>query len=261
LFFERLGADPSIVEERVADCLRFLQGREVTDWEKAISPHAPYSVHPMMLETLVDISIKAKAPLAMHVAESLSEIEWIENQSGPFADLLQMLGAFFPNELNHYSVAKVIEQLSRAPRSLLIHGNYLKGFEIKLIAKNRGKMSVVFCPRTHQFFQHDEYPLADLLKAGIRVGLGTDSRASNPDLNLLREGQQVATLFTGMPPTKIVEMMTLDGAKALGCDEMYGSIEPGKSCRLVSIELGQEKTNPLEQILSGANFIARPILI
>jgi cytosine/adenosine deaminase-related metal-dependent hydrolase len=69
----------------------------------------------------------------------------------------------------------------------LIHGNYLTQHEIELAAKYRERLSMVYCPRTHVHFQHSPYPLNAMRQAGLRVVLGTDSRASSPDLNLWQE--------------------------------------------------------------------------
>ena len=76
--------------------------------------------------------------------------------------------------------------LATAHRALVIHGNYLAGDEIDFVAAHRERMSLVYCPRTHAYFGHEPYPLAEMLAAGVRVAVGTDSRASNPDLRLLK---------------------------------------------------------------------------
>jgi cytosine/adenosine deaminase-related metal-dependent hydrolase len=81
------------------------------------------------------------------------------------------------------------------------------------------------------------YPLAELLAAGVRVALGTDSRASNPDLNLLAEMRFVAARFPGIEPHAILRMGTLSGAEALGRASDAGSISPGKLANLVAVPL------------------------
>ena len=86
----------------------------------------------------------------------------------------------------------ILRMLADAPRALVIHGNYLDDEELAFLAANRERMSLVYCPRTHAYFEHPPYPLAKHLKLGVRVALGTDSRASNPDLDLLAEMRHVA---------------------------------------------------------------------
>ncbi len=125
--------------------------------------------------------------------------------------------------------------LSEAPRSLVIHGNYLSAEEIAFLGKQRATMSVVFCPRTHKFFGHSEYPLIEMLAAGARVALGTDSRASNPDLNLLSEMRFVAEQFPNLAHEEILRMGTLRGAEALGLSHDVGTLETGKLADLVAL--------------------------
>jgi hypothetical protein len=60
-----------------------------------------------------------------------------------------------------------LEQLARAPRALVIHGNYLCSQDIAFLAANSARMTVVFCPRTHRFFRHEPYPLARMLGSGV----------------------------------------------------------------------------------------------
>src|SRR5690606_23901877 len=81
-----------------------------------------------------------------------------------------------------------LEPLSTAPRALVIHGNFLEAADLDFLA-GQPQMSVVYCPRTHHHFGHSPHPWKRMREQGIRVVLGTDSRASNPDLSLFRELQ------------------------------------------------------------------------
>jgi len=103
---------------------------------------------------------------------------------------------------------------------------------------------VVYCPRTHLYFGHEAYPLAEMLAAGVRVAVGTDSRASNPDLRLLEELKLVARQYPEVPPDSIVRMGTLWSAQALGIDQAFGSITPGKIARLVLAPVGGDPGDP-----------------
>lgn len=98
-------------------------------------------------------------------------------------------------------------------------------------------MSVVYCPRTHAWFEHDPYPLETMLEQGVNVALGTDSRASSPDLNPLEEMRALARCHPSVPRAKILEMGTLAGARALGVEEDFGTLEAGKVARFAVVEL------------------------
>ncbi len=116
----------------------------------------------------------------------------------------------------------LIKLLAAAPSALLVHSNYLRDNEIELIAKHPS-MSVVYCPRTHHFFGHPPHPVEKLLRAGVRVALGTDSLASNPDLSIWEEVRWLLHHRQDLNPFDVLKMATLAGAEALG-EPRYGSL-------------------------------------
>jgi cytosine/adenosine deaminase-related metal-dependent hydrolase len=201
-----------------------------------ISPHAPYTVHVELLDRLVDLAAKRGAPLAMHLAESPAELELLATGGGPFRTLLEEVGVWQPGAIAEQArPLDYLQVLARAPRSLVVHGNYLDAEEIELLAGHRERMAVVYCPRTHAFFGHPRHPLPKLLQAGARVALGTDGRSSNPDLSLLAELRFAAGRFAGIAPRQFLRMATLDGAAALGIDDWTGSLEAGKFADLACV--------------------------
>jgi len=203
-----------------------------------LSPHAPYSVHPELLSAVVGISAAASVPVAMHLAESREEIELLRHGSGAFCDLFRELGvwdsgSFPPNR----RPLDYLETLAQAHRALVIHGNYLDDEEIAFLGAHAGRMAVVYCPRTHAHFGHAEHPLTKLLSAGATVALGTDSRASSPDLSLLAEMRFVARKCQSIRPDVVLQLGTILGARTLGRDQRLGSLEPGKYADLAAISL------------------------
>ena len=93
-------------------------------------------------------------------------------------------------------------------------------------------MSIVFCPRTHQFFQHTPYPLQEMLDRQINVAVGTDSRASNPDLNLFAELQLIAADFPELSAMDVLKLGTVNGALALGREDLLGTLAVGKQAAI-----------------------------
>ncbi len=217
-----------------------------------ISPHAPYTVHPDLLEKLVLLAAQQELPVAMHLAESREELELLAENSGPFRELLEARSmwdeAVFANGLQPFDY---LEVLARAPRSLVVHGNYLSVREIDFVAERRDRMSIVYCPRTHAFFGHSPYPLLAMLNAGVRVALGTDSRASNPDLSLLGEMRYVARVHEEISAEQIVLLGTLAGAEALGLGEQLGSLAVGKLANLTAVATDGLVELPYEAVLAG----------
>jgi cytosine/adenosine deaminase-related metal-dependent hydrolase len=206
-----------------------------------ISPHAPYTVSLLLLEQLVGLARQQNLPMAMHLAESAEELVFLNNGTGPFQELLEERSMWDAAALPRRGrPIDYLHMLAESPRSLVIHGNYLDPVEHEFLATHRDRMTLVFCPRTHQYFGHPHYPLVELLSQGVKVALGTDSRASNPDLSLLAEMRHVARDYAAIDPSDILQMGTVNGAVALGCDNEVGSITPGKLANLVAIPLGRE---------------------
>ena len=126
---------------------------------------------------------------------------------------------------------------AKSHRALVIHGNYLDDDEIGFLAAHAEKMSIVYCPRTHAYFQHDPYPLAKMIAAGVNVAIGTDSRASNPDLSVLADMRFAAKQHPLVPPATLLRMITANAAKALGRDDEIGTLTPGKFADLAIMKL------------------------
>ncbi len=252
-FLELIGPVPA----RIADALAIAKayvgaGEGRGTYQRGLSPHAPYSTGAELIEGACRLSRRHHIPVAFHLAESREEMEFLHRGTGPFRELLARLGSWDPAvHCPGRRPLDFLQVLADADRALVIHGNYLDRQEAAFLAKRRDRMTVVYCPRTHAWFQHDPYPLESMLAAGVSIALGTDSRASSPDLNLLEEIRTVAKRHPHVPPEKIIEMGTLAGAKALGRDADFGSLEPGKLARFTIVGLPDDKLNdPYGAVLS-----------
>lgn len=234
VFFEQLGSDDTVVEQKVAELEEFfteaaLLSNRANQIVAAVSPHAPYSVGDSLLDELTAVGVKKQASVAMHVAETLAEREFVESKTGPFLEMLTSMGVWRSEAYGKYeSILAILAKLSECDSSLVVHGNYLNARELDFIAAHRAKMSIVFCPRTHAYFDHARYPLEEMLERGINVAVGTDSRASNPDLDLGQELVEIHRRHPDVAPETILQMGTVNGASALGLDESFGSLVQGQ---------------------------------
>lgn len=263
MFREAIAPRQARVPSTLATIDGFLQAStENPQISPALSPHAPYTVHRELLAGLIERSIARQLPLAMHLAESPEELELLATGDGPFRELLVDLGAWEDDPQARYPTCReYLEQLSRAPRALVIHGNYLNDAEQAFLAAHRATMSVVCCPRTHAYFGHAAYPLAQMLSAGVQVALGTDSRASNPDLSLLAEMKHVVCAHPAVDPRTVLELGTLAGARALGVDSLRGTIESGKVADLavVAIEGAGQGSDPYTLLFADESRVVATI--
>jgi cytosine/adenosine deaminase-related metal-dependent hydrolase len=195
--------------------------------QPGVSPHAPYSVWwPLFFGTVI-----SGVPVATHLAESRAELWLLGDRCGPLVPFLKALGVWSPEGL-----AGAPDDILRLMNGLnpvsFVHGNYLDT-DTRFPANG----TVVYCPRTHAAFGHPPHPFRDFLARGVRVALGTDSLASNPDLDVLAEARFVSSRHPEMPGADVLRMATLSGALALGWADTTGSLAPGKSADLVVLPL------------------------
>jgi cytosine/adenosine deaminase-related metal-dependent hydrolase len=168
-------------------------------------------------------------PIATHLAESQPELELLRDHSGPFAEFLKELNVWDPSGLS----ADSLDIVRSLPRGIFVHCNYLDP-----ATHFSPTQTVVVCPRTHAAFGHPHHPFP---KMNVRVALGTDSHASNPDLDILAEARFLRLHYPEVAPATILRMLTLNGAEALGYDVVAGSLTPGKSADLVVLPLPAEE--------------------
>lgn len=224
-----------------------------------LSPHAPYTVSPNLLQRLIELAAKHDLPVAMHLAESAEELAFLADGSGPLQELLDERSMWDDQAVPRGSrPLDYLKMLTGAPRALVIHGNYLDAEEQAFLADHADRMSLVYCPRTHNYFKHEPYPLAEFLAAGVRVALGTDSRASNPDLSVLSEMRHVAHVDSSVAPNTILRLGTLAGAEALGRADSLGSITPGKLAALIAVPLPMDIKGKPEDLLAAVLASVEP---
>ncbi len=220
-----------------------------------LSPHTPFTTTDRVLEEAIAISARDRLPLAMHVAETREEIELLLQGTGPLREMLDRVGLWDAND--HPAGRRpleILQKLARSHRALVIHGNYLTMDELTFVGA-QPHLSLVYCPRTHRYFGHSRYPLTEALQRGVNVALGTDSRASNPDLNLWQEARLACRLFPEVAPHQILEMATVRGARALGMLETAGILAPGRRADLAVVSLPDDEPATVEALLNSGSDV------
>lgn len=182
------------------------------------SPHAPFTTSRELLEGLASLHARRPRPLTVHWAETQAELDWMEGGRGEFQAALgaspKMPGL------------RLLEQSGLlGPWTSLVHGNLPANGEIKQIAELGA--SLIHCPGTHAFFNRKEFPLQAYLAAGVNVALGTDSLASNDNLNLVVEAKRLLLREPSVGPLSVLAMATEAGAQALGLGDRIGQLEVG----------------------------------
>lgn len=251
---ERIAGQVELAIEHLRRCRAAREsGRSIIG---GISPHAPYTVLPDLLEQLIGLARSESAPLAMHLAETPAELEYLQHQTGHFRQMLERLG-LWRDELHPAGRRPLdfLRRLATLPRSLAVHGNYLADDEVQFLA-DHPQVAIVYCPRTHRFFGHGPHRWRELLERGASVTVGTDGRSSNPDYSLWGELRLLDQLTAGRLRPTILELGTIRGARALGLEQSTGDMSIGKRADLCCIALPQRDDRDPWRLLFGATSIA-----
>ena len=186
-----------------------------------VSPHAPYTVSEPLYRAVATLARERGLPVALHLAESEAETQFVRAGTGPFAEMHRRRG--IPVQPQGRSpVAYLADTGHLTPDTLCIHCVQLDAADIQTLAASGA--TVAHCPRSNTAHGHGRAPVAALRAAGVRVGLGTDSVASVGDANLWAEAAAA-----GLSGDEALRALTLDGACALGWDAEVGSLEVGKA--------------------------------
>ncbi len=222
--------------------------------EAGVSPHAPYTVSASLYREAARFARRAGLRLATHVAESPAEVELLARGTGPIVRAYQAArlwnsGSWRPPQLR--PIAYVGAAGALTPETLVIHAVQVDEEEIEFLASSGA--AVAHCPRSNARLRCGAAPIAELLAAGVPVGLGTDSLASNDSLDMfaemrtaLRTSEQRASAAGSSPLTaeQALRLATLEGARALGWGDRTGSLEPGKSADVVAVRLPRGAAAP-----------------
>ncbi len=220
-----------------------------------VSPHAPYSASADLYAACLGLGL----PVATHLAESEAEQEWLRAGTGAWEA--------FPARLPPHPGDTGIRLLARRglldPSLVAAHCVKVDEEEIELLA--RADVAVVHCPRSNAFLGCGTAPLADLLRAGIRVGLGTDSPASTPSFDMFDEMRAAiaaararAGRADALAAADALELATLGSARALGLADEIGSLAPGKRADLTVVSLAGSVYLPWEDAAAAVVFGGSP---
>ncbi|MEI7532798.1 MAG: amidohydrolase family protein [Verrucomicrobiae bacterium] len=231
----------------------------------ALSPHAPYSTLPELLRLTARTAQKRKWRVSIHVAESTQEFNMFQNAEGEMHDWLKR------NERDNSDcglgspVAHLARNKLLGENVLAIHVNCLARGDATLLAKN--KTHVVHCPRSHDYFKHPKFERERLANAGVNLCLGTDSLATTrktgkqkPELDMFAEMRALADADPKLSPETILQMATLNGARALGLAGKIGTLSPGALADLIAIPARDNPDKLYESVLGNAGNVTASMI-
>lgn len=232
----RSGRPPADILNSTIAFAESLQGHRQS---LGLSPHAPYSTSPELLRLAGACSHPGPWRLMIHVAESDAEFDMYMHRRGPLFEWLKKQRDM--TDCGRISPVQHLERCGMLHEKVIgVHANYLGPHDADLLAARR--VSIVHCPRSHAYFKHQPFPLHTLIGAGVNVCLGTDSlvstlkqRNQRPQLDFFAELQTVSAAFPSLDPAQILEMATLNGARALGLHGEVGELAEGASADLIAV--------------------------
>lgn len=235
-FLEVFGIDPHRADRRM-DELRQLQ-REASAFSTPswVVPHSFYSLSATLLKRVNEAATHNEVS-TVHFMESPTERDLLQHAGGALMDSYRAMGIEEDDLSDRIPSHEegLRHHITPSGRLILVHNTFASAGDIRL-AMQRPDVFFCLCPASNLYIEN-KLPPADLLySAGAEIVMGTDSLASNEALDILSELKILSAAFPGIPFGEMLRWCTLNGAKALGMDNEYGSIEKGKKPGLVLIE-------------------------
>jgi cytosine/adenosine deaminase-related metal-dependent hydrolase len=267
VFHEILGFKPADPAAQAREARKRLEDL-VADWPHdstnqlrmhSVVAHAPYSTAPALFGEIA-AHHQGPAPLSVHLAESVEEVELLHTGRGPMRALLEALGVWDAT----WKVPRCgpVEFLRRVgylqPGTLLVHCVHLTATELDEVRD--ADAIIVTCPRSNTWVGGGVPPVSRFYGAGVPVAIGTDSLASTDSLNMFDELAALRRLAPEVDAARLLESATRVGAEALGFGQHYGTISEGRRARFVSVSLprgiGARGEDVEEYLVSGVSAAA-----
>ncbi|PWB78333.1 MAG: metal-dependent hydrolase [Candidatus Methylomirabilota bacterium] len=260
IYQEILGPDPEQAGARLDAAETALRSLHLqadgTLLSIGLSPHAPYSLSESLLLRCAELLRRERLPATIHVAESPEEVTYIGLGLGSIATkLLPAVGRHSPSHrvCGESPVALLDRAGLLSDRLLAVHGVHMGMSDLRLLKQRDTALAV--CPRSNDRLKVGTAPLPRCLAAALRIGLGTDSLASNETLSLWDEMRFARRLYDGaVTAQQLATMATLGGAAALGMADAVGSLAPGKRADLTAVAVDHfDDADPYGSLLDQAS--------
>jgi aminodeoxyfutalosine deaminase len=243
-------ADMSALLKRSGSCR--IAALQTQHW--GLAPHALFTASKNLYERCEEIARRENVLLTTHLAESREEMEMFRDASGPLYEFMKGIGRPMDDCENETPLERFLDLIGRggSPNRpqvievkrpylpwIVAHLNELAESDFELLQNAKGQFHVVHCPRSHDYFKHNQFPFQRLDSLGFNICLGTDSLASNENLSLFAEMRAFQRSEPGISPDEILKMATVNPAMALHRERMIGRIRPGFCADFIAIPCGQ----------------------
>lgn len=228
-FVEVLGFDTNADADRLRQAIEVCE--EFGSTSSSLTPHAPYSVSRGLFRLLKAAIEDKKSLLSMHNQESDEENKFFRYKRGQFIAFYEKLGVnitrFRAQARN--SLQTVIPYLPKTNPLLLVHNTYTSSKDIYYVKRMGKQVAWCLCPNANLYIEGKSPKVINFIQSGHLIVLGTDSLASNDKLCILSELKTLHEKYQDLELSETIKWATINGAKTLGIDDRFGSLEIGKT--------------------------------
>jgi cytosine/adenosine deaminase-related metal-dependent hydrolase len=251
---------PERANELVDSAIEVL--KQNSNW--GLAPHALFTAAKDLFRRCEEIAQQEHILLTTHLAESREEMEMFRDGSGPLYEFMKSIGRPMNDCGIETPLGLFLDLIGsrgspNRPRAIEVNRPYLSWIvahlnevtenDFELLERSNSKFHVVHCPRSHNYFGHSPFAFDRLRSFGSNICLGTDSLASNESLSLFAEMRAFQKEFPSVSPEEILEMVTVNPARALRCENALGQIRPDFEADLIAVPCSGS-TDIFEQIFA-----------
>jgi cytosine/adenosine deaminase-related metal-dependent hydrolase len=222
---------------------------EFTPLAASVVPHAPYSVSPQLFALINEAAEKEDALISIHNQETTNENDFFQDKSGGFLALYKFLGL----DIDFFKPTGKTSLQSWLPfikkqKTLLVHNTVSSKADIIFAKQSHQDLYWCLCPQANLYIENSLPDIDLLIDEEVKITLGTDSLASNKQLNILSE-MKTLQQHKNVSFEKLLQWATINGAEFLGLTSLFGSIEVGKRPGLNLIQLSEDFKIENDQVI------------
>jgi cytosine/adenosine deaminase-related metal-dependent hydrolase len=224
---EVFGIDAEAATRRMDEVTQLSQVARSTGLPYSLVPHSLYSLSLPLLR-LLRSKTGSNRITSVHFMEASAEALFLAKHEGPIMESYNRSGLGTGNlkTVNNHTEG-ILEEITSSGNLMLVHNTYVDRETIQHV-KNRENLFWCLCPNSNQYIENQLPPLTLLLEENCEIVIGTDSLASNTSLSIIEELKTLQGSFPSVRLEDLICWATLNGARALGEEKTFGTIQPGK---------------------------------
>jgi aminodeoxyfutalosine deaminase len=232
---EVFGIDPDKAARRMDDIAAVEKVAAESGLPFSIVPHSVYSVSLPLLRLIKDKS-KESIVTSIHFMETRAEAIFLSDHSGPLKKSYENSG-LLPHNIQTPAdhITAVLDEITSSGSLIFVHNTFTKPQIVREIRK-RGNTFWCLCPGSNMYIENKMPPVEMLMSEECEIVVGTDSLASNKNLSILSELKLISHHLPSVKLEEMIRWATINGARALGEDENFGRIEPGRKPGMLLLE-------------------------